>query len=154
MIYVSVILVGVSQPKGPQKASIERQGCSMSTSKFRAGALSALVIFGITITPSQAQESRSTLSGTITDSSGSAIVHAQVRIINTETALTQTAVSNEVGVYRLLFVNPGTYRLTVEMPGFRTFIRENLLLTLGEAATLDVPMEVGSQTETVTVAAQ
>ena len=40
------------------------------------------------------------------------------------------------------------------MAGFRTFVREGILLTLGEAATLDVPMEVGSQSETVTVAAQ
>ena len=40
------------------------------------------------------------------------------------------------------------------MSGFRTFVRDGILLTLGEAATLDVPMQVGSQSETVTVAAQ
>ena len=73
---------------------------------------------------------------------------------NVETGVTMSAVTNEVGQYHLLFVNPGTYRFTAEMPGFRTFVRENVLLTLGEAATLDVPMEVGSQAETVTVAAQ
>ena len=100
-----------------------------------------------------AQESRSTLSGTITDPSGSAIVHAQVQIANNETGLVQTTASNEVGQYRLLFVNPGTYRLTVEMTGFRTIARA-INLTLGEAATLDFSMEVGSQAETVTVAAQ
>src|ERR1017187_5899822 len=117
-------------------------------------ALFALVVFGMTGVPGIAQEARSTLSGTITDPSGSAIVGAQVHIINSETAVVQSAVSNDVGQYRLLFVNPGTYRMTVEMTGFRTFAREKLLLTLGEAATLDVSMEVGSQSETVTVTEQ
>ncbi len=65
-----------------------------------------------------------------------------------------SAVSNDLGQYHLLFVNPGRYRLTVEMSGFRTFVRENVVLTLGEAATLDVPMEIGSQSDTVTVSEQ
>lgn len=117
------------------------------------GIMLALAVF-VTVAPALAQEARSTLSGTITDASGSAVVGAQVRITNTETGVTQSVASNEVGQYRLLFVNPGTYRLTVEMSGFHTFAREGIVLTLGEAATLDVPMEIGSQTETVTVAAQ
>lgn len=100
-----------------------------------------------------AQEARSTVSGTITDQSGAAVVGAQVRILNHETGVTSSATTNDVGQYHLLFVNPGTYRLTAEMPGFRTFARENVLVTLGEAATLDVRMEVGSQTDTVSVAA-
>lgn len=122
--------------------------------KLHACALFALAIFEILAPRGAAQETRSTLSGTIRDSSGSAVVHAQVHITNSETGVTQSTVSNEVGQYRLLFVNPGTYRLTVEMPGFRTFVRENVALTLGEAATLDISMEVGAQTETITVAAR
>jgi len=108
----------------------------------------------ITALPCRAQEARATLSGTITDPSGSAVVGAQIRITNNDTAITMSTQSNDVGQYHLLFVNPGTYRVNVEMPGFRTFVREGVLLTLGEAATLDVAMQVGSQAETVTVAAQ
>src|SRR5664280_1976055 len=114
----------------------------------------ALALFKITVCPALAQEARSTLNGTITDASGSALVGAQVRILNTDTGVTLSAVSNNVGQYHLLFVKPGTYRLTVEKSGFRTFAREGIVLTMGEAATLDVPMEVGSQSETVTVKAQ
>src|SRR5262249_18339969 len=69
------------------------------------------------------------------------------------TGVVLTAQSNDVGQYRLLFVNPGTYKLTAEAAGFRTFLREGILLTLGQAATLDIPLQVGSQSETVTVAA-
>src|SRR5438045_295666 len=81
------------------------------------------------------------------------MVGAQVRITNLETAIALSAVSNEVGQYRLLFINPGAYRVNVEMPGFRTLVRESIQLTLGQAATLDVALQIGTQSETVTVAA-
>lgn len=122
--------------------------------KSYSGAVLALAVLGLSAASALAQEARSTLSGTIMDSSGSAVVGAQLHLINVETGVTLSAASNEVGQYHLLFVNPGTYRLTVEMSGFRTFVREGIVLTMGEAATLDVPLEVGSQTETVTVKAQ
>lgn len=101
-----------------------------------------------------AQEARATLSGTITDPSGSSVAGAQVRITNTETGIAGATQTNGLGQYHLLFINPGTYKISVEMPGFRTFLRDGIVLTLGEAGTLDVAMQVGAQTETVTVAAQ
>jgi hypothetical protein len=125
-----------------------------SMRKLHSGALFVLAILGITVGPAAAQEVRSTISGTITDVSGAAVAGAQVHILNSETGVTMSAASNDLGQYRLLFVNPGTYRVTVEMSGFRTYVRPDVLLTLGEAATLDVPMEVGSQTETVNVVGQ
>src|SRR5262252_3271806 len=74
-----------------------------------------------------AQEVRATLTGTITDSSGSAAPNAQVRLTNHETGTTLTAASNELGQYRLLFINAGSYRLTVEAPGFRTSVRDDVV---------------------------
>src|SRR5262245_35730616 len=76
-----------------------------------------------------AQEVRATLSGTITDSSGSAVPNAQVRLTSVDTATAFTVVSSERGQYRFLFINAGGYRLSVEAPGFHTFIREDLQLT-------------------------
>src|SRR5258708_14984599 len=107
----------------------------------RARTLTLLVISFIAATPSRAQEARATLTGTITDPSGSAMVGAQVRITNLETGIVLSAVSNEVGPYRLLFINPESYRVSVEMPGFRTLVRQGIQLTLGQAATLhDSPL--------------
>jgi hypothetical protein len=103
--------------------------------------------------PGLAQEVRATLAGTITDSSGAAVPHAQVRLTNVETGTGLSAASNELGQYRILFINAGSYRFTVEAPGFRTFLREDLQLTIGQAGTLDVQLQVGTQAETVTVAA-
>ena len=122
--------------------------------KLCSSATLALALFTLATTLSYAQEARSTVSGTITDQSGASIVGAQVRIANADTGFTLSAVANDAGQYRLLFVSPGTYRLTTTMSGFRTFIRENIVITLGEAATLDVHMEVGSQADTVLVTAQ
>ena len=122
--------------------------------KLCSSATLALILFTLATTLSYAQEARSTVSGTITDQSGASIVGAQVRITNADTGVTLSAVANDVGQYHLLFVSPGTYRLTTTMPGFRTFMRENIVITLGEAATLDVHMEVGSQADTVIVSAQ
>jgi hypothetical protein len=108
----------------------------MNVSKFYARATLALAALSLlAAAPCLAQEARATISGTITDSSGSAMVGARVHITNLETSVALSAQSNEVGQYHLLFVNAGTYRLTVEMPGFRTFVREGILLTLGQAAT-------------------
>jgi hypothetical protein len=76
-----------------------------------------------------------------------------VRIVNLETGVAMSAQSSEAGQYRLLYINPGAYRLSVEMPGFRTSVREQIQLTLGQAATLDVSLQVGTQSETVTVSA-
>ncbi|MCU1263166.1 MAG: Outer rane receptor for ferrienterochelin and colicin [Bryobacterales bacterium] len=101
-----------------------------------------------------AQETRASLSGTITDSSGSVVAGAQLRLVNTQTQVAFTAASNQLGQYRILFVNPGSYQLKVELAGFRSFVRDNIDLTVGEAATLDIGLQIGNQTETVTVGAQ
>ena len=61
--------------------------------------------------PCLAQEVRATLSGTVTDSSGSAVPNAQVRLTNIETGTGFAAVSNEQGQYRFLFVNAGFYEV-------------------------------------------
>jgi hypothetical protein len=100
-----------------------------------------------------AQETRATLSGTVTDASGATVPAATVHLLTAETNEQLTATSNDQGQYRFLFVNPGTYRLTAEKTGFKLFQRDGIQLSVGEAATLDISMLLGSQSETVTVSA-
>ena len=96
----------------------------MKVSSSHAGATLALAAINLLLAaPCLAQEARATLSGTITDPSGSAIVGARVHITNLATGVALSAQSNEVGQYHLLFVNPGAYRLTVEMPGGKLTIQ-------------------------------
>jgi len=87
------------------------------------------------------QETRATLSGTITDPTGSAVAAATVRMLNTQTGVEFKTDSSQVGQYRFLFLNPGTYRLTTEIQEFRTFTRDGILLATGQAATCGEPRQ-------------
>ncbi|MBI4902953.1 MAG: carboxypeptidase regulatory-like domain-containing protein [Acidobacteria bacterium] len=100
------------------------------------------------------QETRATVSGTVLDQTGASVAGASLKLVNTETAVALATISNETGSYRFLFVNPGTYRLTAEHAGFRTFIRENLTLSVSQAAVVDVGLTVGQSTESVTVTSE
>ena len=89
----------------------------------------------------------------ITDPSGSVIAGVKLHLINVDTANDFSTESNQLGQYRFLFLNPGNYRLTSEMNGFRTFVRERIQLSTNQAATLDLPLQLGTQAETITVGA-
>ena len=104
--------------------------------------------------PAVAQETRATLSGTITDQSGAPVSNATLRLVNVDTSVEITAQSNQLGQYHFLFVNPGNYRLTAEMSGFRKYVREGIQLETNQSATLDVGLQLGNQAETVTVASE
>jgi len=55
--------------------------------------------------------------------------------------------TNEAGLYRFLFLNPGKYKLVATIVGFKTFERGNIQLTVSESATLPVTLEVGAQSD-------
>jgi hypothetical protein len=97
------------------------------------------------------QETRATLSGTITDPSGAAVAGANAKLVNIETAVETTVESNQLGQYRFLFVNPGPYTLTVAQAGFRTLARQGIILVSGQAATIDLTLQLGSQSEAIVV---
>ncbi len=113
-----------------------------------------LVVTLALVVPLKSQETRATLSGTITDQSGAAVANATLHLTNVDTAVAATTQSNQLGQYHFLFVNPGTYRLAAEMAGFRGFVREGIQLATNQAATLDVTLQLGNQAETITVASQ
>jgi hypothetical protein len=98
-----------------------------------------------------AQDTRATLSGTVTDPTDSAVAGAAVKLTNVNTGVSFTGVTNNSGQYRFLFVIPGTYTLNVAMAGFRNFEYESIVLQVSQAAVVDVPLQLGTTSETVTV---
>jgi hypothetical protein len=74
-------------------------------------------------------------------------------LTNAETGVVLKTTSNEAGLYRFLFLNPGMYKLVAVTSGFKTFERDNIQLSVSEAGTLPVVLEVGSQAERITVSA-
>lgn len=110
-----------------------------------------LLLFGF---PSaHAQLTSATIAGQITDASKSALPGASVVAVDTATGATFKATANGDGTYVLTGVPPATYRLTCSMTGFQTSRQENLMVRVGERATVDVTLQVGSATESITVQA-
>jgi hypothetical protein len=99
-----------------------------------------------------AQETRASLSGTITDSKQAAIAGVTLKLTNVDTNTTSTAQSSDVGQYHFFFLNPGNYKLIAESAGFETTVREGIQLNVSQEANIDVTMQVGTQSQTVTVA--
>src|SRR5215831_8103191 len=100
------------------------------------------------------QETRGSVSGIVSDSSGAVVPHANLQLTNTETGVVLTTISNEAGLYRFLFLNPGQYKLVASISGFKTFERGNIQLNVSEAGTVPVTLEVGSQSDRITVSAE
>ncbi len=116
-----------------------------------AGILSAALLFAATPLAAQSQ---SRLNGTVTDSSGAVIPGAPVSITNMNTGVTQTAESNASGGFIFPYVTPGSYQLTVEYAGFKTFSQPGITIETGATRTVDVKLDVGEVTEVVTVEAE
>jgi len=101
-----------------------------------------------------AQESRASILGRVTDQSGALLSGATVTVTNTATNAVVTSVTNESGNFDIPYLLSGVYGVTVEMRGFKKYVRENLQLRVGDRVTLDVTLTVGDLAESVTVAAE
>ncbi|HET7697118.1 MAG TPA: carboxypeptidase regulatory-like domain-containing protein [Vicinamibacterales bacterium] len=104
-------------------------------------------------TTAVAQEARGTIQGRVSDPTGSAVPGALVEVLNVETGVVTPTTSNAEGSYRVPFLNPGTYRVTVTLDGFSKFVSEDLRLHVAAVLNVDAPLKVGSRTEEVTVTA-
>src|SRR5499427_6352345 len=91
------------------------------------------------------------LNGTVTDQSGSAIVGAALRLRNAATDTVYSATSNAQGFYVITNLPPGTYELKASYTGFANFTQTGVELTVGQSATVNVPLRVASAGETVVV---
>ena len=91
--------------------------------------------------------------GNIQDSSGGMLPGATVTVTNQGTKATQTTVSDDRGQYLVVGLFPGTYDMRVELSGFMSFERKNISLSPNDNRGLDVRLDVGQQSETITVTA-
>ncbi len=98
-----------------------------------------------------AQEFRATLLGRITDPSGAGVPGATVSVTNELTGVSSTTVSAGDGAYNVGFLNPGRYRLEMEASGFKKYSQSGITLEVGQRATQNVGLELGSLAEAVTV---
>jgi len=98
-----------------------------------------------------AQLSTASLSGIVRDPSGALVPKGRVVLRNVATAVEHTTTTNGAGAYLFLDITPGSYVVSASAPGFVEQRVPEFTLAVGQAATIDFALAVGSQTEVVTV---
>src|SRR5205814_530685 len=94
-----------------------------------------------------------TILGTVTDPAGAVLSNARVDVTNIATNVTNQTQTTSSGDFTLPFLPPGTYRITVEAPGFQKSVTNSVTLVVGQEARVNVAMKPGAVSETVEVQA-
>src|SRR5260370_3602386 len=99
-------------------------------------------------------QSSTSLSGTISDSSGGIISGAVVELTNVDISVKRSVTSNQSGFYSFAQVSPGKYRLEASAPGVSRKVMSHIELLVNTPATVAIMLEVGAITQTVAVASE
>jgi hypothetical protein len=111
-----------------------------------------LILGGLLLAASAwAQTGNSTISGIVRDASDAPLPGAAVVIANDESGVRQETVSNDSGVYRFATLVPGSYHLEVTADGFQKNRRGPIVVQVAQSIGVDVQLQIGQQTETITV---
>ncbi|MDQ2711570.1 MAG: TonB-dependent receptor [Acidobacteriota bacterium] len=111
--------------------------------------LLATVFFCVTACFSQTESA--SISGTVVDAAGAMVPSAVVEAVSLETGAKRSTVSSSSGVYTLTALSVGHYRVTITIPGFQTYTRENVQLQVGQNLTLDANLQLTSVSTSVDV---
>ena len=109
-----------------------------------------LLIAGLVL----AQTATSRITGTVNDASGALVPGAMVTARNEATGVTYTQTTTEAGLYGFPSLPVGTYTITVTLPGFKTATKTGNTLEVNTPLVINMSLEVGGITETVSIAAE
>ncbi len=98
-----------------------------------------------------AQAGRGSISGLVTDPAGALVPGAQVVLLNHATGVTQHTVTTGAGLYTFISLNPGIYQVNASHEGFKSVARDNVAVTVDQVTGVNLTLEVGAITETITV---
>src|SRR6267378_344512 len=114
--------------------------------------VSMLIVLVLPVSLS-AQEVRGKINGRVVDANKAAVPGASVSITDVARGTTVTLKTNEEGIFQAPYLLSGTYQVLVEVAGFKRYVQDGVLLQINETRELDIALEVGGTTETVTVTA-
>ena len=97
------------------------------------------------------QSDRGTITGTISDPAGAVIPNAPVEAKNVQTGAVYQAGASATGNFTLAQLPTGTYQLSITVPGFKQYVRQNVALQVTQTVRIDVTLEVGATSDSVTV---
>jgi hypothetical protein len=98
-------------------------------------------------------QDNATITGTVADTSGAVVPNAALTLTNPSNGQTRETVSNSAGSYRFANVGIGTYTMTATAQGFQKYTKTGIVVNVAQTVEADVALTVGSQEQTVTVAA-
>jgi hypothetical protein len=124
----------------------------LARSAMTRNVCSLTVCLAIALISAHAQSNYAVVRGSILDPQGHAIAGARVHIAENDTGAEREVVANMAGLYEIAGLQPGTYKLVVDSPGFRQTV-QSINLEVGQQATIDLHLSVGSDTQTVSVEA-
>jgi hypothetical protein len=101
-----------------------------------------------------AQEARGRIAGRVSDPTEATIAGASVTITDVARGTTVSLKTNNEGLFQAPYLLPGTYRVTVELGGFKKYVQDNVLVQMNETRDLAIVLEVGGVEEAVSVVAE
>jgi hypothetical protein len=115
-----------------------------------------MVLLAVTVCPPAlvfGQEARGAIAGSVRDSHQGVISEANVKVSNLARGTSVSLQTNDAGLFRVLYLVPGTYQVVVEARGFKKYVRDGVELRIGETLDVNVALEAGGAEESVNVTA-
>jgi hypothetical protein len=103
------------------------------------------------VSSSYAQQITGTIDGAIKDEQGALVPNADITATNVTTGFTRTTKSGGDGAYNIQYLPVGTYSLTVNAPGFKKFVQQNIEISVDQTQALTVTLSVGTESQTIEV---
>ena len=116
--------------------------------------LSVILLMVFPVSPwnsASAQVLYGTLTGNVTDPNGAVVEGAHVTAVSPQTGFTRNSTTNGSGIYQFSDLQPGTYTLTVDAPGFTQFRQQNITVNVNQTARIDAQIGVQQVATTVQV---
>ena len=117
----------------------------MSTAFFFA------LILSLSSLPLLAQMQFTGVRGNVEDETGARVTQVEITATEESTGLTRTTISNELGIYELGGLPPGTYTVSAELAGFKTYANSGIIIYAARPRRVDITLEVGEIQDTITV---
>src|SRR5436309_7131811 len=134
--------------------SLSEGGCMGNKASRATVSVWALALFLSLEISAFAQFDRGQISGFVKDPTGLFVPGASVTVLNEATKISRSIVTETNGFYVVPGLDVGYYTVTAELTGFKKYVKEKIKVDANAKVALDVVLEIGSQTEVVTVSAQ
>lgn len=119
--------------------------------RFVQGLIQAALTAVLCVTACLGQQITGSITGAVTDPAGAAVSGATAKLTNGGTGLAQSVVTDEAGNFRFLLLQPGTYSLQITATGFKSFLRDGLIVEVDRSLGVPVALQIGQVSDTIEV---